>query len=381
MDQNPQPTIRATNCETPALDRRAMLSAVAAACAGALVPSHALAATRNMEGLKTKAAARGIVYGAEITVPVLANPSLAKAIAREAAIITPGVEMKWGATEKLRGKADYSDAETLARFAGENRLALRGHAALWYRNIPVWARPLLDGPRGKDILLKRTSDVIGHFRGRVAEWDVVNEAIDPRDGNPTGLRKWPPFAKGDPGYIAEAFHAAKDADPKALLYYNDYGFVYDNPRAADRRKTAIALIENLMNRGAPINGFGVQTHLKVGSVFSPKIFGDFLRIIADYKLRIGITELDVNDSLLPADIAIRDKAVAEHAGRVLGVALAVPAVKSVITWGLTDSFTWLNSKSVRQNNVDARPLPLDRHLARKPLWYAIADAFDNAPHR
>lgn len=344
-------------------------------------PPPASAAPAAGLSLREIAQKRGITYGTELTLPMLRFDKISEIIIHEAAMITPGVEMKWGVTEKTQGVRYYGAADTISNFAQSNKLMLRGHTALWYRNLPKWVPPLLENSSGMALLVDHVTDIVRHFKGKIVEWDVVNEVIEPNDNLPGGMRNWPPFAGGDVGYIAESFHAAANADPAALLFYNDYGFIYDPERSTSRKTAALNLIEQLKKRGVPIHGFGFQCHLRAGVSFDANGLRRFLADIAALDMRISLTELDVSDARLPRDIPVRDKAVADHAYEFLSVALEEPAVKRLLTWGITDRFTWLNTKDVRKGDGASRPLPYDEDLNRKPLWDAIARALNNAPQR
>lgn len=357
--------------------RRQILQGLAALAA---CPSAAFAAVDD--SLKGKAARRGITFGSEVTAKELrSSPQTVAAIVADCAIIVPGVEMKWGETEKRRDFPFYRDADFMASFAAKHSIELRGHTALWYRNVPSWANDLLVSPDGRHLIVKRVNDVVGHFRGRVVEWDVVNEALEPNDNLPGDMRDWPPYAHGDPGYIADCFHAAHEADPKALLFYNEYGFEYLSDGENRRRAAALQLLGELRKRNVPIHGLGIQCHLKVGNNFNAPIFRKFLSDVAAMGMRISLTEFDVDDQRLPADIATRDQQVADHARRFLDTALDEPAVKRLLTWGICDRGTWLNSDRPRADGLKHRALPLDENFARKPLWNAIASCLDNAPSR
>lgn len=364
---------------SPGLKRRTLVFGGAAAV---VANSVRIGEAEINDSLKARAARKGLTFGSEVTVRALRESTLlSNVIIADCAMIVPGVEMKWGVTEKNRGKSDYQNGEILADFAKANGMSLRGHTALWHRNTPSWTNGLLNTMGGKDVLLKRVADVVSHFRGRVIEWDVVNEALEPSDNLPGEMRNWPPFAKGDPGYVAEAFHAAAEADPGALLFYNDYGFEYYSDGQERKRAGALRLIEELRKRNTPLHGFGVQSHLKVGNNFKANVFRKFLADIAAYDLKISLTELDINDDRLPYDIAERDKGVADHAQAFLEAAFDEPAVTRLLVWGMSDANTWLNSDRPRQDGFKHRALPLDENYKRKPLWHAIAKAFDNASPR
>ena len=354
---------------------------------GAVAASLVLARPRNSRAaipdtLKSHAAARGISYGCMVSLPALqSSPEFRAAVAREAAIIVPGNEMKWKPTQPVRGPANYGDADSIAKFAADSGLALRGHTAAWHVNLPAWVTQALAAPGGRELLIGHVRDVVGHFRGRVVEWDVVNEAIEPNDGLEGDLRNSPLYRTGGGGYIAECFRTAHQADPAALLVYNEYGLTYSTDYEDRRRAATLRLLSDLKRQGVPLHGLGIQCHLKVGNRFNAKIFRKFLADVAALGLHITITEFDIDDQRLPVDIAERDRQVADHARQVLDAALDERALTRLLNWGLSDRFTWLDVERPRADRAKKRPLPLDAAMARKPLWHALAGCFDHAPRR
>jgi endo-1,4-beta-xylanase len=107
----------------------------------------------------------------------------------------------------------------------------------------------------------------------------------------------------------------------------------------------------------------------------------FLRDVASLGLKIMITELDVIDQKLPLDVNVRDRIVAGVYEDYLSLVLEEPAVTTVITWGLSDRYTWYSRFNARDDKAPVRPLPLDEGRKRKLAWNAIARAFDKAPKR
>lgn len=357
------------------LNRRGFLAGSFSSLAG-------IATASGEASLKALGLAKGIEFGCAVGAKDLdAIPNLGRAIAKDCAIIVPENDMKWGVVEAMEGRQSFVAAEKVALFAKANGMDLRGHTAVWYLNMPAWAQRKLSDKSGRDLIMKRVRDVVGHFRGRVKEWDVVNEMIDHTNGRADGMRNWPPFAVGDVGFIADCFAVAREADPDAKLVYNDFGFEYLSDGENERRATALRLMEELKKRGTPIDGFGIQAHLKVGNNFKPRIFRQFLANIAALDLRISITELDIDDQRLAPDIERRDAAVAEHARLFLATALDEPAVKMLLTWGYSNKLTWLNAHRPRSDGLPHRGLPLDEDMNPTPFWSAIAESFKHASDR
>jgi len=211
---------------------------------------------------------------------------------------------------------------------------------------------------------------------------VVNEAIEPQDGRSDNLRKTPWLELLGADYIKLAFQVAAEADPNALLVYNDYGLEYDTAEHDAKRSAVLKLLERLKTQGAPIHAFGMQSHLQGHETrLNPEKLRRFLADIASLGLKILVTELDVVDSGLPADVATRDRIVASVYEDYLNVVLDEPAVFAVLTWGLSDRYTWLSQFNPRSDGLPVRPLLLDDQLNRKLTWNAMVRAFDNARNR
>jgi endo-1,4-beta-xylanase len=189
-----------------------------------------------------------------------------------------------------------------------------------------------------------------------------------------------------PTYVAEAFHAARAADPHATLVLNEFGFETDTEfdAAADRRRNALKVIDALQAENVPLDAFGIQGHLSAAGfreAFDARAYRRFLADLADRGLDILITEVDVLDDDLPADNAVRDRAIAEAYERYLDVTLTEPAVKSVMTFGLSDRHTWLEEDYPREDGAPRRPLPFDDALQPKPALYALSRELDEARRR
>lgn len=360
--------------------RAAIASAGGGGLASLALGAVAKETNPSSDSLKARAARRGLFFGSGVSTPQIANdPDFAAAVVADCALIVPTVEMKWGVVERRKGVLDFAAADAIVAFARDNGLAVRGHTAVWHINVPPWLPTVLATEDGEQIFESHIRDVLGHFGGRPTSWDVVNEAIEPQDGVPLGLRNSIFTEALGAGYIARAFRAAREALPHTPLYYNDYGIEYDFE--GSKRAATLALLSDLRRQGL-VDGFGVQSHLKLGLRFDANPFRRFLADVADLGLSILLTEFDVNDARAPADEPSRDLAVADHAERYLDVALDERAVKGLIAWGLSDRYTWLNSPPfARADGLANRGQPLDAALVRKPLWQAIARALDNAPMR
>lgn len=332
--------------------------------------------------LKERAAAKGLIYGAAANYPALSSdPKLAARFVQECAMIVPENELKWPSIRPGPDTFDFTKADWLANFAHTHGMLFRGHNLVWNQALPPWFKDTVNSKNAREVMLKHIKTVVGHYAGKIHSWDVVNEAIWPEYNQPHGLRYSPWLDLLGPDYIDIAFHAAAQADPKALLVYNGDFLEHDRPEDEKRRVATLKLLEGMKSRGTPVQALGMEAHLLGEQKLNPKKLKAFLHDVADLGLKIMITEMDVKDDKLPLDINVRDRTVAGAYEDFLSVVLDQPAVIAVLTWGLSDLNTWYKVWGARADGSPVRPLPLDAQLKRKLGWNALAYAFDHAPKR
>ncbi|WP_199755827.1 endo-1,4-beta-xylanase [Chroococcidiopsis cubana] len=333
--------------------------------------------------LRKRATAKGLIYGATSQHRILSSDKkFAARFAQECAILVPEGELKWRTIHPSPNYFNFKPGDWMVEFAHAHGMLFRGHTLVWHGSLPRWFADTVNSRNVEQILLKHITTVAGHYAGKIHSWDVVNEAIHPPHGRTDGLRNTPWLQLLGPNYIDIAFRAAAKADPQALLVYNDFGL--DGAAYQDelRRTAVLKLLERLKSVGTPVHALGIQAHWWGGvtRLDSGKLKA-FLRDVADLDLKIMITEMDVTDKKLPKDVILRDRIVAGIYEDYLSVVLDEPAVIAVLTWGLSDRYTWLSKYQPRKDRAPVRPLPLDAQLNRKLAWNAIGRAFDNAPKR
>jgi len=340
--------------------------------------------------LRKLAAEKGLLYGTTISASqITGDPSFVNLVLRQAGLVVAENEMKWQVMNRGdRGNDDYGPADTVAAFALENDLALRGHNLLWYHRTPNWFFDLTSREEIESAIVERIRRLAGRYRGMVHSWDVVNEPIEPKDGRPDGLRTGVFLEMFGPDYLDLAYRTARETDPAARLVVNEYDIELDAPEQEARRTALLHLLERMQRSGTPVDTVGVQAHLSCagGPPFSAPRFRRFLAEVAGLGLTIQITELDVTDESAPADEAVRDRLVADTYCRFLDAALDEPAVKAVVTWGLSDRHSWIvrnetHQSKWRTDGVLPRPLPFDADLKPKPAFDAMAQAFAHAKQR
>jgi endo-1,4-beta-xylanase len=309
------------------------------------------------------------------------DPALAELIVDQCGILVPEGELKWRALRPAQDKYDFSQADALFDFATRHHLLVRGHTLAWHNSVPDW---LMSAPSTLDVrklFAEHIQTVMGRYRGRVHSWDVVNEAILPKDAMPGSLRNSFWYQRVGADYIDLAYHTAREADPKAKLTYNDYGVEYDNAEGEERRRAILELLRGMQARRVPLDAVGIQSHIKAASTSTiGKGLADYIAAIHAMKLEVYLTELDVNeDDIASNEITERDRVVAQTYSNFLDVALNNTAVKLVLTWGISDRRTWLNDGPThhrKQPNRPQRSLPFDPEYRPVPAFFAMRESFD-----
>src|SRR5208337_3779886 len=182
------------------------------------------------------------------------------------------------------------------RFAERNGMSVRGHVLVWHQQTPLWFFCDPDDPAkpaSRELLLARMrihiQTVLGHYRGRVRAWDVVNEPLT--DGG--SLRgaaegsKWLEII--GPDYLDKAFEYAHEADPDALLVVNDYNL----ERSAAKRDAMYELVKGMRSRGVPVGGIGMQMHISIYGPSADEI-REAIEKFASLGVKVQITEMDVS---------------------------------------------------------------------------------------
>jgi len=282
--------------------------------------------------------------------------------------LTPENEMKWYATEPEPGKFTFEGGDKLVAFAEAHQMRVRGHALVWHNQLAPWVKGL--PPKElRAAMLRHAQTLVGHWKGRIAHWDVVNESVD----DAGKLRADSPFTALGPTYLDEAFRAAHAADPSALLYYNDYDIEdYRTPKS----EGAYQLVKRLKESGVPIHGMGFQMHLDPRNWPTAEVMQKTLERFAALGLKIELTEIDVPLGELPGSPAEKLAAQAALTRGVVQSCMAVPQCTGLTFWGLTDSQSWLSTPEwgPRRGRGPHLPLPFAENYQPKPMFDAVLAA-------
>lgn len=294
------------------LRRWMAVGAVALATAGTL-NSLPASAGRTLDPSDQSLRALGLRHGLQIGTAVdmaalndPADPQYRRLAASEFSSVTAENVMKWESLEPTRGTYNWGPADQLITFAKQNNQSVRGHVLVWHNQLPGWltagvADGSIDNAELRDILRNHITTVVRHFKGKIWQWDVVNEAVsDPWDSPPTLHYKGFWVEHLGPGYIADAFRWARAADPKALLFYNDYNieaFGSGNP-GDDKTQFVYDMARQLRASGVPIDGVGSQGHLgtQYGNYDTFQV-ADALKRFSDLGLATAFTEVDVRSQM------------------------------------------------------------------------------------
>lgn len=282
--------------------------------------------------------------------------------------LTPENETKWSFTEPAPSEFTFAGGDALVAFAEQHQMRVKGHCLVWYSQLPNWVKELETADDVRLAMTRHIQQVAGHFRGKIAAWDVVNEAID--DGNGNALRDNVFLQQLGEGYIDEAFRLARAADPDALLFYNDYSI----EGLGGKSDAAYALVKRLVESGVPIDGVGLQMHVGVGYPSAADIESN-IRRLGELGLWVNISELDVNLCDVPGDQTTKFEVQRQRYREIVAACLAVPKCHAITLWGVTDKYSWLN-RFMPCGDAAQSPwgLPWDDSYARKPAWSGIAEA-------
>ncbi|MHB1022535.1 MAG: endo-1,4-beta-xylanase [Acidobacteriaceae bacterium] len=329
--------------------------------------------------LKAHAEKNGLLYGSAVRPELFkTDAAYTQLVIDQCDILVAEDAMKWAALRPTFNSYSFDEADALLAFAEQHQMKLRGHNLVWHEALPKWFASMVNKSNARQVLIDHIQTVAGRYSGRMHSWDVVNEAVWVQDGRADGLRKSPWLEMVGDDYIELAFRTARQADPNALLTYNDYGIEEDSYENEEKRAAVLLLLRRMKARNVPMDAVGIQSHLTANPAAPFK--GDglkrFIASVRELQLQVFVTEMDVAGQALPADIGSRDDAVAALYRDYMNVVLANPAVTAVLTWGITDRYTWLQTGKPRKDGMHVRPLPFDEEYRAKAAFVALRRSFD-----
>lgn len=350
-----------------------MLEGTSSVAAGAALTCAGVAGSAAAASGQTVAGAR-VPFGACVRPDVLKrDPRYRAALAGYCQQIVPEGSLKWGDIRPARGQFNFADADAIFAFARERGLTMRGHTLCWYEANPPWVKEIASKAEAERELVNHIEIVVSRYKGHVRSWDVVNEPLEDKARTATDQRDsiWRRHLGDD--YIRIAFEAARRVDPNLELVINEYGIESVGDQDTNKRAAYLDLIKRLRDRGVPIDAAGIQGHLRGDHAIDRDGVSKFTQDVKSLGLKLLITELDVTDDTLPATIKLRDETCALRVRELLGSVFQVARPAAVLTWGITDSHTWVPMWFKRKDGLPNRPLPLDADFKPKPMMDVIAE--------
>jgi endo-1,4-beta-xylanase len=371
---------------------RILLAGVLALAPLVIVPNAALAAPApptdpngsdhsaviGENTLRALADKAGIKIGVAVNTDLLAtNTKYRHIVDTQFSSVTPENVMKWEVVNPQPGVYDWTAADALVASAEANDQVVRGHTLVWHNQLPAWLTTGNYSPAElRAILEDHVKTEAGHFAGKIQQWDVVNEIFDDDAAGSFRHTIWYNAyeALGLPGeqYVADAFRWAHEADPHALLFYNDYNLEFTGPKS----NAAYAFVQQLLAEGVPIDGVGFQGHLDTQYGF-PDLQNNLQRF-AGLGIQVAMTEVDIRTFVTqknngtytdtPADPAEAAQQV-DWWARTLQACLAVEACKSFTVWGVSDAYSWIPGFFTGEGAA----LLYDMHNNPKPQYEALRE--------
>jgi endo-1,4-beta-xylanase len=381
------------------MQRPALAFALAAAafCLSASAP--------NEGSLREAAQHSGFLIGTAVRPAQLSEAAYATTLAREFNMVEPEDALKWEVVHPQPNSFDFSQADQVLEFATRHGMKVRGHTLVWHRQNPKW---LTEGNFSSTelarILEEHIKTVVGHYRGRIFAWDVVNEAFDelqpgalrstiwrdqpgiippenqaaihkPRTSNNPARSRREARSSQPYSYIELCFRWAHRADPDALLFYNDAEAETINPKS----DAIYAMIRAFREHAVPIDGIGFQMHIA-------NLHADVASISANIKrftnlgVQVHITEMDValpvdaNGNARPQDLQLQ----ADIYRQIAAACLSHSGCTAIQTWGFTDKYSWIGSHS---KHTQGAALLFDRDYQAKPAYDALRATLRSASRR
>jgi endo-1,4-beta-xylanase len=358
-----------------------------------------LASATGVQEPSLREAARnsGMLIGAAARSAQLSEPAYASTLAREFNMVEPEDALKWEIVHPEPQRFDFSQSDQIVDFATRHGMKVRGHTLVWHRQNPKWlTEGKFTSTELADILEKHIKAVVGHYRGRIFAWDVVNEAFDelhPGELRSTLWRDQPGIGLS-PGvsteaapvsarpyeyrlyeYIERCFRWAHEADPQALLFYNEAEAETVNPKS----DAIYAMVRDFRQRGVPIDGIGFQMHIANLHADIVSIDTNIARFAA-LGVQVHITEMDValpvdsNGNASPEDLQLQASLYRE----ITRTCLSHPGCTAIQTWGFTDKYSWIGSHS---KHTQGAALLFDRSYHAKPAYEALRSELAHASRR
>lgn len=323
--------------------------------------------------LKSLAGTKNVAVGNYASLKLLGEPAYKSILTSQYDFVSVDGELNWtfnnGSLRPSAGKFDFTNPDIVFNFASANNLPVQAHHLVWGEEkwLPAW---LKNGNYSKAQLLElihqHISEVSSHYKGRVREWTVANEAFT-RGQHLFGLNDWWADHTGDLEYIDKSFIWAHQTDPNAKLLLNDFG----NESLNSTSDAMLAYIKGMQQRGVPIDGIGMQMHIDGAHSPDKQSVVDNMRRFGGLGLGVYVTEFDVNMSGVSGNREQKYQVEAKVYRDMASACVESKVCYSFAELGVTDKDSWYNELGFK----DAWPLPFDEKYQPKPAFLALRDVF------
>lgn len=283
--------------------------------------------------------------------------------------ITAENAMKFGKLHPSEDEFRWKDADELVNFAKSNGMRVHGHTLIWSAKNPKWVDAYQgDKKAWKKLLKTHIQTVVKHFKGRVVSWDVVNEAFEDNGK----LKKCVWLDNIGPEYLELAFQYAHEADPKALLFFNDYGQEY----GGRKMEAILKMVKDFKARNIPIHGLGLQMHVVVR--MSDAGLAKGINLAASTGLLVHVSELEISVRYKKPKVFQMDEELANlqaHKYKTIFEAFrAIPKKQQfgITTWNVGDADAFRNGPYKNKNHD--HPMLFDIYYRAKPAYYEVLKA-------
>ena len=291
-----------------------------------------------------------------------------RVVSRTFSSITAEYEMKMNPLSGGRGIYNWQAVDDLVSYAKTQDMQIHGHALIWHETVPAWLENFSGSDQEFEEAVKEyITTVVDCYKDDVVSWDVVNEAFDNNTGD---LRSSVFRRKMGDDYIARTFQYARDADPDALLFYNDYGAPYDS----NKRAAILSMVDDFQSRGIPLDGVGLQVHVTYTYPAISAITA-MMDAVVSRGLKVHLSELDVRvnpDGALSSLTPARSQAQKDRVNGIVSAFMALPDDKrfAITMWGLRDPESWL----IEFWGNPEWPLLFDTDFEAKPAYEGFLEA-------
>ncbi len=319
-----------------------------------LILSSVLLLTGCAQNTAKKAAKAGINFGAAVTPGDILDPAKAKVLSENFNTLVAENNMKWEHIQYKKGKFNFSDMDLLVNFAVENGMKVRGHTFVWHNQNASYVSSIKNDDELRAHLKDHITTIMERYKGKIFEYDVCNEIFE-EDGS---FRKSFWYKRFGEEIYEYAFTVAHEADPDAILILNDY----NNENAGSAKSDAqYRFIKQMVEKGVPINGVGLQLHLQENLPFNKEAIRKNVQRYGELGLSVSFTEVDVRLKT-PADEA----AVAHQAeifNDLMDIVKTEPNCSTYVVWGISDATSWVPGTFAGYGDA----LLFDRDYKAKPV--------------